>query len=68
MPRLQVGYCSGVKYVVRHLRLDQGKMNVGYCAHQSLLEKDELQDIRGLFAIIGRDDWRLNSHLLVSRY
>jgi hypothetical protein len=68
MPRLQVGYCSGVKYVVRHLRLDQRKINVGYCPHPSLLEKDELRDIKGQFAIIWRDDWRLNSPLLVSRY
>jgi hypothetical protein len=57
MLRLQVGYCSGVKYVVRRLRLNQGKINVGYCAHPGLLEKDELQDIKGLFAIIGRNDW-----------
>jgi sterol O-acyltransferase len=46
-----VGYCFGAKYVVRHLRPDQGKIDVGYCAHPSLVESQELQDIQGPLAI-----------------
>jgi hypothetical protein len=41
-PYLQVRYCSGAKYIVRHLRPDQGKIDAGYCARPSLLEKGEL--------------------------
>ena len=33
-----VGYCLGAKYVIRHLRPDQGKIEVGYCAHPTLVE------------------------------
>lgn len=51
MPRLQLGYCFGAKYVVRHLRPDHGKIDVGYCTHPSLVEKNELQEIKGQFAI-----------------
>ena len=51
IPRLQVGYCSRAKYIIRHLRPNQGKTDVGYCAHQGLLEKGELQDVKGQFTI-----------------
>jgi sterol O-acyltransferase len=46
-----VGYCFGAKYVIRHLRPDQGKIDVGYCAHPSLVESQELQEIQGPLAI-----------------
>lgn len=45
------GYCFGAKYVVRHLRPDQGKIDVGYAAHPSFVEEDELSDIKGPFSI-----------------
>jgi dienelactone hydrolase len=46
-----VGYCFGVKYIVRHLRPDQGKIEVGYVAHPSFVETEELQEIKGPLAI-----------------
>ncbi|KAF7508348.1 hypothetical protein GJ744_009339 [Endocarpon pusillum] len=46
-----VGYCFGAKYVVRHLKPGQGKIQVGYCAHPSFVESQELQEIQGPFAI-----------------
>lgn len=46
-----VGYCFGAKYVVRHLRPDEGKIDVGYCAHPSFIDKEELQDMKGPLAI-----------------
>jgi len=46
-----VGYCFGGKYVVRHLRPDQGKIDVGYTAHPSFVDKEELQEIKGPLAI-----------------
>jgi dienelactone hydrolase len=46
-----VGYCFGAKYVVRHLRPDQGKIDVGYCAHPSFVDKEELEAMKGPLAI-----------------
>ena len=46
-----VGYCFGAKYVVRHLRPDEGKIDVGYVAHPSFVQEDELRDIKGPLAI-----------------
>lgn len=46
-----VGYCFGGKYVVRHLRPDQGKIDVGYVAHPSFVDEDELKGIKGPLAI-----------------
>jgi dienelactone hydrolase len=46
-----VGYCFGAKYVIRHLRPDQGKIEVGYCAHPSFIESEELAEIKGPLAI-----------------
>lgn len=46
-----VGYCFGAKYMIRHLRPDQGKIDVGYCAHPSFVEAQELQEIQGPLAI-----------------
>jgi hypothetical protein len=45
-PRLQFGYSFGARYVVRHLRPDRAKIDVGYCAHPNLVEKNELQEIK----------------------
>lgn len=44
-----VGYCFGAKYVVRFLK--PGKIDVGYCAHPSFVDDEELQAIQGPFAI-----------------
>lgn len=44
-----VGYCFGAKYVVRFLK--SGKIDVGYSAHPSFVEDDELKAIEGPFAI-----------------
>eukprot|EP01099_Mayorella_cantabrigiensis_P005619 TRINITY_DN4564_c0_g1_i1.p1 TRINITY_DN4564_c0_g1~~TRINITY_DN4564_c0_g1_i1.p1 ORF type:complete len:255 (-),score=42.58 TRINITY_DN4564_c0_g1_i1:204-968(-) len=46
-----VGYCFGGKYVIRHLRPEAGKIDVGYTAHPSFVEADELKDIKGPLAI-----------------
>jgi hypothetical protein len=39
---LQVRYRSEAKYIVRHLRPDQRKIDADYCARPGLLEKGEL--------------------------
>jgi len=44
-----VGYCFGAKYVVRFLK--PGQIDVGYCAHPSFVEDDELKAIKGPLAI-----------------
>ena len=31
-----IGYCFGAKYVIRHLRPGEKKIDVGYCAHPSV--------------------------------
>jgi dienelactone hydrolase len=46
-----VGYCFGGKYVVRHLRPDAGKIDIGYTAHPSFVEEAELIDMKGPLAI-----------------
>ena len=46
-----IGYCFGAKYVVRFLKPDQGKVDVGFLAHPSLVEKPELEAIKGPLAI-----------------
>ncbi|KAI7969729.1 hypothetical protein EIK77_005849 [Talaromyces pinophilus] len=46
-----VGYCFGAKYVVRHLHPKQNKIDVGYVAHPSFIEADELKAIGGPFSI-----------------
>jgi hypothetical protein len=51
MPHLQLTYCFEAKYVVRHIRTDHAEIDVGYCAHSSLVEKNELQEVKGQFAI-----------------
>ena len=61
-----VGYCFGAKYVVRHLRPDQGKFDVGYCAHPSFVEKDELLDIKGPFAISAAGESFVRGRLVLS--
>ncbi|KAK5078697.1 hypothetical protein LTR51_000887 [Lithohypha guttulata] len=44
-----VGYCFGGKYVVRFLK--PGQIDVGYSAHPSFVQEDELKGIKGPFAI-----------------
>ncbi|KIY03553.1 uncharacterized protein Z520_00244 [Fonsecaea multimorphosa CBS 102226] len=51
-----VGYCFGAKYVVRYLRPDQAKIDVGYGAHPSHIAKDELEGIKGPFAIAAAEN------------
>ncbi|EED16216.1 dienelactone hydrolase family protein [Talaromyces stipitatus ATCC 10500] len=46
-----VGYCFGAKYVVRHLHPQQNKIDVGFIAHPSFVEADELKAIGGALAI-----------------
>lgn len=46
-----VGYCFGGKYVVRHLRPEAGKIDVGYTAHPSFVDADELKEIKGPLSI-----------------
>jgi dienelactone hydrolase len=44
-----VGYCFGGKYVVRHLH--PGKFDVGYTAHPTHIDADELKSMKGPLAI-----------------
>lgn len=44
-----MGYCFGGKYVVRHLV--PGKFDVGYTAHPSHIDADELKSMKGPLAI-----------------
>ena len=44
-----VGYCFGAKYVVRYLK--PGEIDVGYIAHPSFVDADELRAIKGPLSI-----------------
>ncbi|KAJ5785232.1 uncharacterized protein N7503_010444 [Penicillium pulvis] len=44
-----VGYCFGGKYVCRYLR--PGQLDVGYIAHPTMLEGEELRGIQGPLSI-----------------
>ncbi|KAH0531207.1 hypothetical protein TsFJ059_000069 [Trichoderma semiorbis] len=44
-----VGYCFGANYVVRHLK--NGYIDVGYIAHPSFVQEDELASISGPLSI-----------------
>ncbi|KAI1502091.1 Alpha/Beta hydrolase protein [Biscogniauxia marginata] len=44
-----VGYCFGGKYVCRFLK--QGKLDVGFAAHPSMVDADELKEIQGPLSI-----------------
>ncbi|KAK1749418.1 dienelactone hydrolase [Echria macrotheca] len=46
-----VGYCVGVKYVVRFLDAGKGKIDVGFGAHPSYVTEQELWDMRGPLSI-----------------
>ncbi|KAK2762782.1 hypothetical protein FQN54_000956 [Arachnomyces sp. PD_36] len=46
-----VGYCFGAKYVVRHLKPSENKIDVGYVAHPSFVEANELSAIGGPLSI-----------------
>ncbi|KAB8298238.1 hypothetical protein EYC80_001973 [Monilinia laxa] len=45
-----VGYCFGAKYVARYLAEGKG-IDVGYVAHPSFIEEDELRAIKGPLSI-----------------
>ncbi|KAH8432104.1 uncharacterized protein LDX57_009750 [Aspergillus melleus] len=44
-----VGYCFGGKYVCRYLK--PGQLDVGFIAHPTMVEPEELQDIEGPLSI-----------------
>lgn len=44
-----VGYCFGAKYVVRHLK--PGDLDVGFVAHPSFVEADEVKAMQGPLSI-----------------
>jgi dienelactone hydrolase len=44
-----VGYCFGGKYVCRWLK--EGSLDVGYTAHPSFVDAEELQAIKGPLSI-----------------
>lgn len=44
-----VGYCFGAKYVARFL--DDKSLNVGYVAHPSFVDDEEINAMKGPFAI-----------------
>ncbi|KAJ5093799.1 hypothetical protein N7456_009660 [Penicillium angulare] len=44
-----VGYCFGGKYVCRYLK--PGQLDVGYIAHPTMLEGEELKEIQGPLSI-----------------
>jgi dienelactone hydrolase len=44
-----VGYCFGGKYVCRYLK--PGKLDVGFTAHPTMVEADELRGIEGPLSI-----------------
>ncbi|CEL09614.1 hypothetical protein ASPCAL12748 [Aspergillus calidoustus] len=46
-----IGYCFGAKYVVRHLRPDLGKLDVGFIVHPSWVGEEELHAIKGPIAV-----------------
>lgn len=49
-----MGYCFGGKYVARYLR--PGQIDVGYTAHPSHIEADELKSISGPLAIAAAEN------------
>ncbi|KAJ0419037.1 dienelactone hydrolase [Aspergillus carlsbadensis] len=51
-----IGYCFGAKYVVRFLNPDQGKLDVGFVAHPSLVANEELEAIKGPLAIAAAEN------------
>jgi dienelactone hydrolase len=46
-----VGYCFGGKYVIRHLRPDQGKFDASFTAHPSFVDDAEVNDLKGPLSI-----------------
>ncbi|KAL3496262.1 dienelactone hydrolase [Aspergillus germanicus] len=51
-----IGYCFGAKYVVRFLKPGQEKVDVGFVAHPSLVENEELEAIKGPLAIAAAEN------------
>ncbi|KAL1984881.1 hypothetical protein VTN96DRAFT_8636 [Rasamsonia emersonii] len=46
-----VGYCFGAKYVVRFLKPAEKRVDVGYVAHPSFVDTEELAAIQGPLSI-----------------
>ncbi|KAJ5105717.1 hypothetical protein NUU61_003064 [Penicillium alfredii] len=46
-----VGYCFGGKYVCRYLKSGEKKLDVGFMAHPTMLEAEELGSIQGPLSI-----------------
>ena len=57
-----VGYCFGGKYVCRFLK--EGRLDVGYTAHPSFVEKEELEGIMGPLSISAAGMFDLCAFLL----
>lgn len=52
-----VGYCFGGKYVCRYLK--SGLLDVGYIAHPTMLEEQELREIEGPLSIAAAGEFFL---------
>ena len=46
-----IGYCFGAKYVVRSMDGSGKGIDVGYVAHPSFVDKEELEKLKGPFSI-----------------
>ncbi|MCJ1360455.1 MAG: hypothetical protein MMC33_010460, partial [Icmadophila ericetorum] len=46
-----IGYCFGGQYVVRYLKGKPGELDIGYTAHPSNVQVDELRQVKGPLAI-----------------
>ena len=51
-----VGYCFGAKYVVRHLLPGSGKIDIGFVAHPSFVDEQELEEIQGPLSIAAAEE------------
>jgi len=49
-PKL-TGHSIASKYVIRHLRADSSKLDVGFVAHPSFVMADEVKELQGPLAI-----------------
>lgn len=54
-----VGYCFGGKYVCRYLK--PGKLDVGFTAHPTMVQTDELRAIEGPLSIAAAGKCELES-------
>jgi dienelactone hydrolase len=53
-----VGHCFGAKYVVRGMAKGGG-IDVGYVAHPSFVDEEELQKLAGPLSIAAAGEWSL---------